>query len=1061
MESKKHSSKKLSYQPSLEITEMLNNSDKEDPGSAEKLDKEFLKSVLENVDSDDDPPPVAKNSDSLQTPPKHIENKPKENCEIRVLEKSKSVTAEKANLEQILKENEDDDDEMNNSRKFSSGNRIVSAKRKLSNPTPAIIQKSRSVSVSVSPVKKLDPLTIIDINENSALCKGVPSSHIQYLAESMQYVSVKVSRMIYTEYTEIGQKLENIENGRATCLKAYGNFLYVGTSMGVVRVFDFSGQDEHKPISLGDLIGTKITCIDISRNGLYMAVGFANGKIMVYDFIKGLFAHIIGETHERAVVNIKFLKGPKIWTISSDVCGCVFLTTFGKAVYGLAGNSSLLLNNRVGFGLAPLYENSLYENSSDSLNMVAIAGVNSVIITVLEPYPKVLWEIRRKLPIKKGIPYIDWGRAILPGKPSENNLVLAIAWDKIIQLISISNDQEGNPIYEFNGFYESESEIQSLWWVAESVLIILNSLNEIRILHSEKFASGEFSAQKTQIISKPILEDPYKINEEIIMQVYSVGKNKAQADEQQMKNSYHQAFSIINSQIAVLCKSKIIIGKLLSWNEYLDKHKSRSQWIDALRISLEIFQGTLKGFADLSENKELREAAMRAFMKNFIQEGLETHLEKFDVVSNTKANITQVQVTIEFCIAISAFDFLFNDLIMLFTEYGLEQIFFDSLEPYILQGSLNITPAPQDLVARLINFYTKRSKVDTLEKILLHLNLELIDLEFLSAVCISQKMYSALIYVKSLYPQVFHYMEPCIYMHNEMLTLKSVRKNSDPNIPKAELHIDPKSYAYLGYKILWYIRKCFKGERFPERQDSYRIPMKSWPSVVYILIKWMFMEHDSRITNLQDLIELDVKCTFDVLSLLFKEPYLREFMTNVQAYSDNECPGLRYSDLLQNLYIASNKANSPTIPAIYYFYIFTANVASQPSNSMSPDTCTATAIFLMKYHKFPNLTIEKNEIESLVLGMIKNCKDLNAAQINSMNDEAKKGLFTELEVYLAELKGDYFRCFEIYFNQQNEEKAIKIFEWLDRIKENVKENSGEYTQIIKLIGDLIEKMVFL
>lgn len=64
-----------------------------------------------------------------------------------------------------------------------------------------------------------------------------------------------------------------------------------------------------------------------------------------------------------------------------------------------------------------------------------------------------------------------------------------------------------------------------------------------------------------------------------------------------------------------------------------------------------------------------------------------------------------LRVAVEFCIRINAIDHLFGELFLMFAEAGMEQKFFENLEPFILSGKFKQTKIPKKILVRLIGFY--------------------------------------------------------------------------------------------------------------------------------------------------------------------------------------------------------------------------------------------------------------------------------------------------------------------------------------------------------------------
>lgn len=859
-----------------------------------------------------------------------------------------------------------------------------------------------------------------------------------------------------------------------------------------MRIFD-TNQIEYKPIIVKELQGQKLTSIDVSKNGVYLICGYTNGTIFMWDLGKNELAKTVIGIHQHAVIALKFLKGPKIWMMSADTNGVLYLTEYSKTIVGWTSASALLIKDRVIFSISPLYPDPLRVNPADDMCLVGIGGVNAVILVSMEPNVKILWEFKRKSSIRKAIPYIDWGKGALPGKPENSNIILAIAWDKVVQLVEIKDIRKGADGIEFNGFYESEYEIQTLWWLTDSVILVLTSTKELRILYSGKFSPGKYK-EKTQeeileaaLMKKkglaqgsPDLEPPYKITDELYMQVHNIERIGDLSNEQQstlsnknvqqnqMKNSYHQMLIVKNNEIIGLTKTGILSGLLLNWSYYLKCLFGKSSWLSLLRIGLEFYQGILKGFADLPEFKSMREPAVRNFMKEYIKQGLIKYLDKNRPANDPGQNLEILQITVEFCVNTLSYDYMFNELLNVFMEYKLENSFMATLEPYILSNQFKSVLIQRDIVYKQINYYVKIKHLDILERILLFLNLQGQDLEYLGGICVENKMFSALIYIKALQGNYQLFLEPAQCMLDELIKRQPDSENLIKKvIGNKEINdFVESSYSYLGYKLLWYIQICFKGEKFPQRtiRGDNKLTGNLWSDVVYSLLKWLLAEKD-KICNLQHLIKVDAKVTFQVIGLLFETPELRGFITEPEKYENkfSGCAPIHFTELLKKLAIIAKDMDSAQTHSQYYFNLFLAHVSSQPGIKMETDLCISTAKSLIGYQvQNEQEESEFNELahENRIIDMLQNCQKLTDSQIESLIKEASKSQYTEVLVFLTELRKDYSKCFEIYLNHPKWEKSMQIFDWLNKIKQNASVMPDELSIFPKLIYENIDKIVF-
>lgn len=69
----------------------------------------------------------------------------------------------------------------------------------------------------------------------------------------------------------------------------------------------------------------------------------------------------------------------------------------------------------------------------------------------------------------------------------------------------------------------------------------------------------------------------------------------------------------------------VIKGKLFNWKEYIDyiKFKENQDWLTVLKVALEIYNGELKGYSKVPDEKEVREKIMKPFMKDMIKDSIQ------------------------------------------------------------------------------------------------------------------------------------------------------------------------------------------------------------------------------------------------------------------------------------------------------------------------------------------------------------------------------------------------------------------------------------------------------
>jgi hypothetical protein len=84
------------------------------------------------------------------------------------------------------------------------------------------------------------------------------------------------------------------------------------------------------------------------------------------------------------------------------------------------------------------------------------------------------------------IPQISWGYGLTPCRREKTYSILAVARGKVLQLFILmdANCSSSTGILYPEGYYISDTPIESMFWLSESILWILTSKKETRILYT-------------------------------------------------------------------------------------------------------------------------------------------------------------------------------------------------------------------------------------------------------------------------------------------------------------------------------------------------------------------------------------------------------------------------------------------------------------------------------------------------------------------------------------------------------------------------------------------------
>jgi len=130
-------------------------------------------------------------------------------------------------------------------------------------------------------------------------------------------------------------------------------------------------------------------------------------------------------------------------------------------------------------------------------------------------------------------------------------------------------------------------------------------------------------------------------------------------------------------------------------------------------MALDIYNGELKGFAGVPDDKDVREGLLKNYMKDLVKSTIEAKINvkyvepqkpKDDSVSKEDYSVeeTAINAVIEFCLSISACDFLFTEIFDLLNSLNLRNKFIQNLEPFIISGQFRREIIPESILKEFL-----------------------------------------------------------------------------------------------------------------------------------------------------------------------------------------------------------------------------------------------------------------------------------------------------------------------------------------------------------------------
>lgn len=649
----------------------------------------------------------------------------------------------------------------------------------------------------------------------------------------------KLRKMTGQAFSEVGKR----NFGRPTCI-AIAASIVLGTSKGMILVFDYS-QILKSIIGPGTkaVESGSITSIGISADHSTIAAGHASGSIFTWEIArpakpflhippidKGRTRNADGHISDVAILHIGFLGMRHTALASADDQGMAFshLATRGMGVVarsvkttrilgrypdkstiatGQRKPSSVLSFSSLPFGNA--------EHAADSMGLVALLTPYLLVIVSTTP----IAQTQYKAPRPKEVAAHGAMTAALGWFPSvklktkdpataetSSRVKLAYCWSNILIILDITEveaseggSKEEAPSLQFRprSRWKAEEAIVGVQWLARSVMAVLTITQQLVILEDPSMVVTDssdliqkhiyhvdlFSPQLNQLVDQ--LED-----EEV------AGMHGVVAD------AFYMSFRAYKGRLFLLGYNEISFGTLSNWADRLLALMEDGSYIGAIQLATAYYSGEANKVAvGLPEDDDLRHNLVREKLIEMISASLKYAFGKSKGAKETRIDKQQMEELSSACITacdrMEDNSFLFDEIYDYYQDAGLESIFIESLEPYILDDS--VTVIPPVVIKDLVGHYASRNLNSRLEEMICHLNSQTMDIDQITILCKRNHLYDALLYVWN------QALGDYTTIMGDLLKLAERQYNShtdgDPLQKDSQLASASKIFPYLSYVL--------------------------------------------------------------------------------------------------------------------------------------------------------------------------------------------------------------------------------------------------------------------
>lgn len=897
---------------------------------------------------------------------------------------------------------------------------------------------------------------------------------------------LKVQRMTYRELNRImdpgkNEKAKNV--GQPSVMTITPNFIVIGTTMGMVRVFDYNQSPVKGLIapSHKEAIGRAVTCVDVNRAGTHMVFGYDTGLIALWDIAKWSGQKLEAGVHTKPVLSVRFL-GNDLKVVSADVGGDVKLIRFKKGFMGTSAIAKLALRERFIVSIC-LLESGPLSGSEAIADYVALVSRQGVKIANIGLTTKVIWGFKCPAAVKDAVPYADWSSSEEFG---DDTSVLAIGCGRMIQLVSVNHHNlDYSTGYQEDGYYEVKKSIIGLKWLTGGVIAVLNAENELEIIHVSQFVPGVFKeyAKKKKKRFETI-EEPNKIAGEVLPM--HMEELKAEDEGGQLPRIYHHSVKALENDVFCLQRTGLFNGRLLTWDMYIEDQKETQPWKTCLRLYLEMYTGKYIGFSGLPIEDEMRKSLLKPNLKKYL----------LDLLSG-EAKENQASIVIEVCLTLSSAEFLFAEMMSYYMEIEKEDAYVEAMEPYIMAGKFRSEYISDEFVGILLKQYN--AKPEVLETLLLNLDLRDRQVKDLTHFCLTNKLFILYIYLMTIRDDAEEYLNPLQVLTQEFLKTKSkmsLSLSEIANYLQTNLIFQSKkqfeaSSGYIGYLMVWYLDICFRWRKFPNppNPDTAEESAKARPIILHTIVKWLcdFTPEEDKSQRKKDVVSqisstplglmglTNLTSLLKLMKQLFYDDETRNMLMNPSEYSVKKSEACDYSELfekLEEIARALDKKDKSVkrniegeCSRVTPYYKFLAQVASRPGVVIEPEKCIDVAKHLsdLTSELSEDLNevkdVDRKEYETIIYEMLDNARNLSERQIDLLANVFSSRDYTKILIHLLERKGDYKKCFDTYLKSRDPHVQRLIFPWLLEIYNRVERDGASHKELKDGIYAQLERLV--
>ncbi|GAA5820930.1 hypothetical protein JCM3770_002634 [Rhodotorula araucariae] len=371
----------------------------------------------------------------------------------------------------------------------------------------------------------------------------------------------------------------------------------------------------------------------------------------------------------------------------------------------------------------------------------------------------------------------------------------------------------------------------------------------------------------------------------------------------------------------LLTVSDVRVGAILSWADRILALMKPGTMLDAIETTTAYLQGQVDASTiSLPDDPDARRDVLEPKLREILAASLEFAFSEDRLRDGSHSDAASVQqlfrglvgTCVRACLALGDPDWLFDELYERYEQNGIEGIFLDGIGPFVLTGAVHALPP--SVSQRLVAIHAERRQLDAVQRIVLRVDPQNLDLNQVLGICQRERLYDALIHV---YTRAMHdYVTPLVELFALVRRIQQHRKQRPKRIGKDgddrsaasdELEVDGGLWRSVtqadqdvettvpdAYKVFGYLSRELVGLSYPTGDTlPYEEAVRARDAIYGFLLSgstctWPEKGGRSVLTTDDDgapeptypylrlLLRFDTEAMLDTLDLAFEDTYLDE-----------------------------------------------------------------------------------------------------------------------------------------------------------------------------------------